>query len=375
MSAPVSPASPATPASPASPAPVPPAPKDAEQTGDPSATPAPPAEKPAVLAEEVSAKLELSLPTYRDTFLASSIGSMFMFAGLMAFSISEASLPGVPKDRWFVLLFRMIGWVALYFIPVHFVAIGNLRGFCFWGIEPSNSSLVCWKTALGPENCKEVAEELSLNGRRAFAGALVMGSVFLLLWTIFFSVYLGPVYQHCGFILAYGVGHFLTIAIGETMAPRLNPPPVDERYTHKMGPATLGLAIMGFFICTTGYTCLKRFAAGSWLGTLMPAMLSCYELVNLVILQRVFLAEFVTEKPVRRKYLMSNQAVLVSTQICFVHAMAEGARMTLILADMSHERNQTFEFLVPIVSGMVWNTCVPWLVEEPCGGDSGDVES
>ena len=51
-----------------------------------------------------------------------------------------------------------------------------------------------------------------------------------------------------------------------------------------------------------------RFAAGSWLGTLMPVMLSGYELGNLVIVQRTFLAEFVTEKPVRRKYLMSNQA-------------------------------------------------------------------
>jgi hypothetical protein len=59
-----------------------------------------------------------------------------------------------------------------------------------------------------------------------------------------------------------------------------------------------------------------------------------------------------------------KQAILVSTQICFVHCMAEGARMTLILAAMSHEGNQNFEFLVPIVSGMVWNIAVPWLVED-----------
>lgn len=311
-----------------------------------------------MLAEEVPAKLELSLPTYRDTFLASSIGSMFLFAGLIAFSISEASLPGVRKDWWFVLLFRMIGWVALYFIPVQLVGVGNLRGFCLWGVEPSNASLVCWKTAMGPENCKDMAEEMGLNGRRAFAGSCFIGIVFLLLWTSFFLVYLGPVYQHCGFILAYGVGHLLLIAISETIAPHFFPPPLDERYAQKMGPATLGPAIVGFFICTTGYRCLKRFAAGSWLGTLMPVMLSGYELGNLVIVQRTFLAEFVTEKPVRRKYLMSNQAILVSTQICFVHCMAEGARMTLILAAMSHEGNQNFEFLVPTVSGMVWNIAV-----------------
>ena len=40
----------------------------------------------------------------------------------------------------------------------------------------------------------------------------------------------------------------------------------------------------------------------------MPVMLSGYELGNLVILQRTFLAEFVTEKRVRCNYLMSNQA-------------------------------------------------------------------
>jgi len=38
------------------------------------------------------------------------------------------------------------------------VGVGNLRGFCLWGVEPSNASLVCWKTAMGPENCKDMAD-------------------------------------------------------------------------------------------------------------------------------------------------------------------------------------------------------------------------
>ena len=63
------------------------------------------------------------------------------------------------------------------------------------------------------------------------------------------------------------------------------------------------------------------------------------------------------------KLVRLKQAILVSAQICFVHCMAEGARMTLILAAMSHEGNQNFEFMVPIVSGVVWNISVPWLVE------------
>lgn len=105
----------------------------------------------------------------------------------------------------------------------------------------------------------------------------------------------------------------------------------------------------------------KRFVAGSWLGALMPAMLSSYELGNLIILQRTFLAEFVTQRQVRRNYCDSNQAILVSAQISLVHAMAEGARMTLILSDMSHETEETFDFLVPIISGVLWNVAVPRL--------------
>lgn len=53
---------------------------------------------------------------------------------------------GVAKERWFVLLFRFLGWVAVYFLPVHLVAVGNLRGFNVHGSIPDNSALVCLRT-------------------------------------------------------------------------------------------------------------------------------------------------------------------------------------------------------------------------------------
>jgi len=323
--------------------------------------PAPPEEKPAELepAQEVrQAKLRLCLPTYRDTFVASAVGSIFLFAGLTAWSISEASLPGVTKHRWFVLLFRMLGWAAVYFIPVQYVSVGNLRGFCLYGAEPGNSSLICWRVALGPQVISEYTEEKELQPRRFVAGAFIMLFFFTLSWTVFFLVYLGPEYEHPGFVLSYGIGHILIIALGEGLSRRFTPPALDEQYAQKMGPATLGAALLGFFVCTTAFSCLRRFVASAWLGILMPAMLSCYELGNLVVLQRTFLAEFVTQRQVRRQYLESNQAILVSAQICMVHAMAEGARMTLILSDMSHAKEQNFEFLVPILSGVAWNVMV-----------------
>eukprot|EP00438_Fugacium_kawagutii_P012333 Skav221964 [mRNA] locus=scaffold195:841300:844675:- [translate_table: standard] len=130
------------------------------------AAPPAPAEKPAELVRK---KLELCMPNYRDTFVASVIGTLFMFGGLMALCISEAGIPGLPKQHWLTLLFRMIGWVALYFLPVQVVGIGNLRGFCLYGVEPGNSSMVCWRPLMGPTVASEMAEELggTMSPRRA----------------------------------------------------------------------------------------------------------------------------------------------------------------------------------------------------------------
>ena len=53
---------------------------------------------------------------------------------------------GIVKDRGFVLCCRAIAWIAWYFLPVHVVAVSNLRGFCVYGHEPANASLVCWRS-------------------------------------------------------------------------------------------------------------------------------------------------------------------------------------------------------------------------------------
>ena len=52
------------------------------------------------------------------------------------------------------------------------------------------------------------------------------------------------------------MGHFVIIGVGEGLTKRLQLPALGERYAQKMGPATLGASIMGFFICTSGYSCL-----------------------------------------------------------------------------------------------------------------------
>lgn len=58
-------------------------------------------------------------------------------------------------------------------------------------------------------------------------------------------------------MLSYGIGHILIIALGEGLSRRFVPPALYEQYAQKMGPATLGVAVMGFFVCTSAFSLLK----------------------------------------------------------------------------------------------------------------------
>jgi len=339
-----------------------PAPGDPAAPIEPAAKPAtlPVDVKPDVLTSQGSGNkdpLQLCLPTYRDTFRASLISSIFILAGLIVLSISETGVPGIVKDRCFVLCCRAIAWIAWYFLPVHVVAVSNLRGFCVYGHEPANASLVCWRTALGPSETFEVAESMGFSRRRVVVGAVILPLVYLLIYVAFSTMYIGPEHEHCGFIFIYGVGHLVIIIFAEIFGPGCFPPPLSPRYSQKMGSATLGIAIMGYFVVTTAYS-LGRLYVGPWLGVCMPAVLGVYEIGCLLVLERTFLREFVQEKPVRQAYRHSNQGILVSCQICLVHAMAEGGRMMLILADMSHSESDDYMFLVPIASSLAWNVVV-----------------
>ncbi|CAE7880556.1 hypothetical protein AK812_SmicGene21948 [Symbiodinium microadriaticum] len=203
----------------------------------------------------------------------------------------------------------------------------------------------------------EYAAEHGLSTRRAWRDAALMIALFFSLYAAFFSLYLGEEYQHPGFVLAYGVGHIIAIVVGEAVGQIFRVlTPLDERYASKMGPCTLGPALVGFFIGTSGYGVARRHS-GPWLGVLMPFMLSGYELLCLHIIASNFSAEFVQEKAVRRKYCRDNQGVVISLAIAMIHALAEGARLTLILVDIAHDETH-LDFLVPICSGVVWNATV-----------------
>ncbi|OLP82353.1 hypothetical protein AK812_SmicGene36997 [Symbiodinium microadriaticum] len=250
----------------------------------------------------------LCKPGMYKTLAASFFASLFMVAGLMAWSVAEAGIPGVPRTDWFVACFRCFGWFCIYFLPVHIIGISNIRGFAVFGHAPGNT--------------------------------------------------------HCGFILIYGVGHVVVIVlseiIGALFAPQLDP--AVKSYAAGMGrfvcmlhcsglffwfilwdskghpeiqtgPATFGFILVGFFLGTTAYSLAKR-VVGAWLGIFMPILLSIYELVA---------------------YVHSNQGITVSLGVALAHAMAEGARLTLIVVDIAHESTTEFDFILPISCGMLWN--------------------
>lgn len=89
----------------------------------------------------------------------------------------------------------------------------------------------------------------------------------------------------------------------------------------------------------------------------MPALLTTYEQLTLYASTRAFLTHFVQEKDARREYADTNQGIILSLAIAMIHALAEGARLTLILVDLAQTSSQ-FGFLVPIGCGMVWNIMI-----------------
>ncbi|CAE7770400.1 unnamed protein product [Symbiodinium sp. CCMP2592] len=96
-----------------------------------------------------------------------------------------------------------------------------------------------------------------------------------------------------------------------------------------------------------------RRAAGVWAGLLMPLLLTTYEFIGTFVATWSFTRNFIMRYDVREKYAGTNQGIMVSTSICTIHAMAEGARLTLLYID--NLQNKSFDILLPIVSSVVWN--------------------
>eukprot|EP00438_Fugacium_kawagutii_P017744 Skav203037 [mRNA] locus=scaffold583:601613:602994:+ [translate_table: standard] len=81
--------------------------------------------------------LRLCLPTRFGTLLSSMAVSVFMLLGLMAFCIAEDGFNlELQSDEWLVLLWRVLGWAFLFYVPVLWIACGSIRYFCVFGVSP-----------------------------------------------------------------------------------------------------------------------------------------------------------------------------------------------------------------------------------------------
>ena len=257
---------------------------------------------------------KLCLPTVRGTFLASLLSSSFIFVGLITLSASEIGIPGFPKKVWSTLLLRYLGWLFVFYIPIHFMSVPILRNLVLWSLQPGQNL----RQAL-----KYMEEGDQWEARRAALFPYLVHACWLSAYAFVICVNVGEE-EHFGILPIYGLGNILMFPLGAMISLLLAPPTVSNSYAFKIGPSAILFPIIGFLAVVASYIVLRKLI-GPWLGFVMPFLLSAYELLGTALVSRVFAREYVTNKEVREGYFGTNQGLVVSMAICNLHAMAEGA--------------------------------------------------
>ena len=258
---------------------------------------------------------KLCLPTVRGTFLASLLSSSFIFVGLITLSASELGIPGFPKKVWSTLLLRYLGWLFVFYVPIHFMSVPILRNLVLWSLQTGQNL----RQAL-----KYREEGDRWGAQRAALFPYLVHACWLSAYAFVICVNVGQAEEHFGILPIYGLGNILMFPLGAMISLLLAPPTVSNSYAFKIGPSAILFPIIGFLAVVASYIVLRRLI-GPWLGFVMPFLLSVYELLGTALVSRVFAREYVTNKEVREGYFGTNQGLVVSMAICNLHAMAEGA--------------------------------------------------
>ena len=286
--------------------------------------------------ELIGSEVKLCRPSVLSTLLSSVIMSALSTLGLLAFGMSELGLP-LPRPTWLTLALRLLAWIALFVLPVLLYGVPLLRGFLFWGISPVGF----WSDSEGRKELPRIVPILQ---------HLITLAVFATL--TFLPLYRG---QGFGFFMVFALGSAFSIPGASLVARTAGPPLLGRDYVNAMAPRCFFMPVLGFGVLVSGYVALRQ-VAGSWLNALMPLLLSVYEFLGTMYAAGAFTREFVTKLDVRDVYAETNQGITLSVAICSFHAMAEGARLTLLYMD--NLQNQTLDFLLPILSSVVWNVLV-----------------
>lgn len=271
-------------------------------------------------------RLALCMPSVRGTVLSSILGSLLTFLGLLAFGFAE----GMKLPRWATLSLRFAGWICLLILPVYATAVPGLRNFFLWGLQPGGHLRRIRRVGL--------LQQLS--------------------WlTIFAALTYIPIHsQVLGFFPVFAIGKVLSMVAAIIVARIAGPPVLSSSYARSMGPSGIFLPVFGFVVLLSGYLAIRQVAGVFVSSLLMPLLLSAYEFLGTRIVSRNFVVYFVTKPEVRELYATTNQGIVVSICICCFHAMAEGARLTLIYVEyMDSRENQNLDVLFPILSSVAWN--------------------
>ena len=268
-------------------------------------------------------EMKMCLPTASSTFIASMISSVLMFMGLIAFGLAEG--PDLARPSWQTLICRFAGWIFLFVLPIMGLAGPSVRDFVLSGVAPEG-----WGCLTGHP--------------AAWMQQILTFAVYAML--TFLPIREG---QPLGFFLVFVFGNILSLPSGAVLVWLFGPSCICFRYARSVAPTCHMLPIVGFGILLSGYLVL-RDAAGVWIGVLLPLLLTTYEYIGTQLAARNFTESFVTRPEVREQYPGTNQGIVISISTCTFHAMAEGARLTLLYID--HLQNKDSQPLLPIISSV-----------------------
>eukprot|EP00435_Cladocopium_sp_Y103_P055590 s1133_g18.t1 len=239
------------------------------------------------------------------TLLSSLLASIFMFLGLLAFSFSELGVPLelgpslVLQKSTATLLLRVAGWAFIFYLPIFVISAPLVRNYAMWALRPEQHLSDAW-----PDSAEKGPRRRLLRDGK----------------------------DHFGMFPVFVLGNVLSLPTGILLVSRLGPAVLAKKYAMMTAPSCVFFPIFGFATVVAGYITLRRIA-GVWIGILMPLVLSVYEFLGTLLVAKIFMLRFLTKRKVRESYAGTNQGVIVSMAICNLHALAEGARLTLLYVE------------------------------------------
>mmetsp|Transcript_109810 Transcript_109810/g.266982 ORF Transcript_109810/g.266982 Transcript_109810/m.266982 type:complete len:546 (+) Transcript_109810:73-1710(+) len=299
--------------------------------------------------------------TYGYTIVANVEASAWISAGLILIGLAEMGL-FAPLG---VVLLRYSAWLLFEFSH-KVIGIGDLRSLAVIGLEGGPQRIaVCPGHSLFPFTLRANALERGLSTCGPFFNALALTSILAAVFAILVITCIGDEHEHLGIVPIYLIGNALSIPLMEKASARALTS-LNQEYATATGASCLGFAIVGIFSITSGFAFLQRLT-GMWTGFMIPPVLSSYEILGSRAVSSVVATQLAEREDVRQSYAGTRQGLYPSCIIGLLQALAECARLTLLLCDAGSGESGGDMWMVAIPTTFVWNVfirmgCVHYLV-------------